>query len=531
MKRENDIEALIAAAVTGTLSAAEAARLLTACRHRPEILRQLQDHLVMERLLRWHGMEGTVPDGFTDEVLARMEGQAVLAPDFTPRVMEQLPADPLPRTAWSLAGMLLMGAAVVTLFAVGERLLPTPEAGRIVAHLTSSEAAPEFENTETFVTGQRLQLKTGLARLQFERGAELILEGPAELEFTGDNGGILHRGSASVHVPESATGFTLLGPDTRVIDVGTRFGMKVSPERPTEVHVMEGLVLTSTTAQPAKRELHQNEAIAIIKGEAQTIAAQPARFVTALPQRKSGPFGYLHWSFDEDAGTEFRNSGPGLEGSTSSAYRRTLQPDAPGPQRASGVFGPGVFLDGEDAFLETDFPGIGGGGARTVAMWMKVPADWTPEHGYALASWGSLQKAGNAWQMSVNPGDHGGAIGHLRVGVHQSYAVGTTDLRDGRWHHLAAVMYEGEKAAIATHVLLYVDGELEPAEIKSTRIIATDVESPNAVKLQLGRNLMTPKGPLSPKQFFRGWLDEVYVAGEALTQAQIRLLMQENRVK
>lgn len=140
----------------------------------------------------------------------------------------------------------------------------------------------------------------------------------------------------------------------------------------------------------------------------------------------------------------------------------------------------GIFLDGREAFVASDFPGIGGSSARTVAMWVRLPEDGRPETGYSLASGGSHEGLGAAWQMSVNPGFHGGHTGHLRVGTYHDYAIGNTD-----------------------------------------------INCKKAVALQLGRDLISSV----EKYHFRGWIDEVVVADEALTQSQIRQLMRENRIR
>ncbi|MFD2257558.1 hypothetical protein ACFSSA_12820 [Luteolibacter algae] len=51
------------------------------------------------------------------------------------------------------------------------------------------------------------------------------------------------------------------------------------------------------------------------------------------------------------------------------------------------------------------------------------------------------------------------------------------------------------------------------------------------MKLQLGKNLAGRPGVKSDKLFFRGWIDEVFVADEALSLEQIRELMQSSRLK
>jgi hypothetical protein len=523
----DEADLLVARATAGTITPAETERLLQACRADPALTRALHRDLKLERLLAFHGNQRSEPGAFVREVMARLEAPPSAPAAFVGRVIQQLPRRKRARIfSFPVPRVLLAAAAVVVGIASLWMLNREPAA---VAQLTGVEAIQWTRPPDKWSAGGRLEVAAGFARIKFARGAELILEGPAEIELTGANSAVLHRGAAAVEVPPSATGFTLVSPDTRVVDVGTRFAMRVAPQEPTQVHVLEGLVIASTHAHPEKHELRADQAIEVVSGAARPIPANPARFLTALPSHRVTPTGYLRWSFNELTGTLCRNDGPGIDGNRADALLSTAEPGGQLPERVPGVFGQGLFLDGESSYLETDFPGIGGARARTIAMWVKVPADWTVQHGYALASWGSFLEPGSAWQFSVNPDARHGPIGHLRVGTHGSYVVGVTDLRDGQWHHVAAVMFEGTQPEVSTHVLLYVDGRLEPAEAKSTRWIDTDTASPNAVKFQIGRNVSPANAPGSPRRFFRGWIDELFVADEALMANQIEILMRENR--
>ena len=62
-------------------------------------------------------------------------------------------------------------------------------------------------------------------------------------------------------------------------------------------------------------------------------------------------------------------------------------------------------------------------------------------------------------------------------------------MRDDRWHHVAVVMYGGRRPDISTHVLLYVDGQLETTTNKAVREVRTDTSGQSARQVQLGRNI------------------------------------------
>jgi|GEM_PF-2588085 len=84
----------------------------------------------------------------------------------------------------------------------------------------------------------QLNLLSGLAKVRFDCGAEVILRGPAQLRVDSGMDCYLNRGELSATVPEVAHGFTVSTPLGQVVDLGTRFGVNVDKE--IEVQVFEG---------------------------------------------------------------------------------------------------------------------------------------------------------------------------------------------------------------------------------------------------------------------------------------------------
>ena len=135
--------------------------------------------------------------------------------------------------------------------------------------------------------------------------------------------------------------------------------------------------------------------------------------------------------------------------------------------------------------------------------------------------------AGAAWQVSVNPEPGEGPMGCLRAGAGSGAVVGTTDLRDGTWHHVGVVLYGGPNPDISTHVLLYVDGRLENTVRKTTLSINTrTAKTPH--NLWIGRNIATARPVPNTGKCFRGEIDELYLFTGALDQEEIRKLMSDN---
>ncbi len=98
--------------------------------------------------------------------------------------------------------------------------------------------------------GKRIRIERGLAEFQFRKGTRLVLEGPADLELLSDNSARLYKGKLSARVPDPATGFTILSPQGKVIDLGTEFGVAVADDGTTDVLVCEGKVEAYPAAGP-----------------------------------------------------------------------------------------------------------------------------------------------------------------------------------------------------------------------------------------------------------------------------------------
>ena len=142
-----------------------------------------------------------------------------------------------------------------------------------------------------------------------------------------------------------------------------------------------------------------------------------------------------------------------------------------------------------------------------------------------MVSWGKWahDDPGAVWQISVNPFSEDGPVGRLRVGVHGGMAIGSTDLRNDRWHHVAVVLYPSENPEFGQHVLLFVDGVLDPVSRRILGVIDTNTKEASH-GVWLGQNINID----SKNRFFRGALDEVYIFDAALSQEDIRALMQRN---
>ncbi len=108
---------------------------------------------------------------------------------------------------------------------------------------------------------------------------------------------------------------------------------------------------------------------------------------------------------------------------------------------------------GTNDFVEvSSYTGVTGTNSRTVELWVKTSNTGT------LTMWGAntiRQKFG----IRINNGSYG-APGVIKAEVNSGYKIGSTDLRDGEWHHVAVTFFNDGTPNIADSII-YVDGELE----------------------------------------------------------------------
>lgn len=372
-----------------------------------------------------------------------------------------------------------------------------------------------------------LNLIGGTAEISFDCGATVWMEAPAVLHLNSPSHARLESGKATVEVPDGIHGFVFETPGTLLSERGSRFGVAVESDGSTEIHVLQGKVeINGKWGDLESLMLGENRPVRV---DAQGVMLAGGRYrADEFPAREPIsrellPEWFLHWSFDSAATSRatFRDSGEGphrfpaevrLSGSKGSV---SLIP---------GHFGNGIRLNGERAFLATQFPGIAGASPRTLAFWVRIPANTPETFAYSILSWGS-EDFGRKWQIGWNTGqDNRGTRGAIRTEVQGGYQVGSTSLLDGQWHHVAVVLAGGPYASTGSHLRHYVNGRLEASTATQIRTINTGIDGENAVPFSIGRRLDDDR-----QQTFKGDLDEMYLFPIALTPEQILDLYLENR--
>jgi hypothetical protein len=434
------------------------------------------------------------------------------------------PQDPVKFPLWALL-------ALAALFAIGF-FIDSAYFAKKPSYKFSNSVSAIWSEGKSYEIGEspeknKLALVSGYTELETQTGVKLILEGPAELELLSNEKVILTKGTLVTYIPDPKVTFTVQTPKADITDTGTELALTVEENGDTELHALGGQVEFSLDG---KKSLLENSQAQIMTAKQSVLAkADAGRFMRILPKKPQDKISFINWSFNEGQGEEAAQQSKNLADKNYNGYFRSTYENGNKPQWVNGKFGKALDFDGTGGYLETEYPGIGGTQARTVSFWVKIPQDAIKDHAISMVAWGSYEGKGKTWQISWNWREKDGVVGALRAGLYHGQIVGSKDLRDGQWHHVAVVLFGGKRANISTHILLYVDGQLEQASRKSILDVKTDVESKNAIKVLMGRDAMAYLQKTKKHKVFNGAMDEVYIFNCALDESQIRSLMNYNK--
>jgi hypothetical protein len=229
------------------------------------------------------------------------------------RQVNSITSAPRPRNLrWQIAGFsAVLAASLLAIFLWQETPVADPEQLAAPAESAIAEEAAatvtqlsaptwkkgerEYHFGDALPNGSRICLDAGMAKLTFECGAEVMLEGPCDFIVRDEMVGILNKGKIAANVPRRAFAFAILSPGVDFVDLGTSFGVSVDDSGKSELHVFEGEVLYSPT-DPEERERHQsvhvtaNNAVGFqANGAPSDIAMNSEQFSPLLALRKATP--------------------------------------------------------------------------------------------------------------------------------------------------------------------------------------------------------------------------------------------------
>jgi hypothetical protein len=241
--------------------------------------RELRSHLAMDNRLHQHENRSSSADSFVRSVQSTVAAEED-AEAFVDKVIHladlEQPDTAVSRAPWIITTLAMAACLTLVFFLVDRPTIhetaveaPEPE-DRGVAVVSGIVGEISFHGT-ALVNGDvvepgLLEFAAGYLELEFYRGARMTVGGPARLEFVDSQNVICHFGKVRAQVPAVAKGFTVMTPESQVVDLGTEFAVSVGPAGETEIHVFDGEVEAyDVDRTPASKKL-------LTAGQAMTVA-------------------------------------------------------------------------------------------------------------------------------------------------------------------------------------------------------------------------------------------------------------------
>ncbi len=116
---------------------------------------------------------------------------------------------------------------------------------QVVAHLADQmnvkwDDAYRVPRDSGSMVQDRYRIMEGIVKIQFDHGAEVLIEGPAIYELVTARELTMSQGRCYVKVQPEGKGFTVNTLNSQIIDLGTEFGVLVDDTNKTQLHVFKG---------------------------------------------------------------------------------------------------------------------------------------------------------------------------------------------------------------------------------------------------------------------------------------------------
>lgn len=148
----------------------------------------------------------------------------------------------------------------------------------VYAIVKSATGVNEMAN-RSHIDGDWHEIAAGTLELVTIRGAHVVIEAPARFRFESIQRLRLDTGRLAADVPPSAKKFTVVTPTGEVVDLGTKFGVDVSQNGQSEVHVFQGEVIARSAQGGDRQNLYDGDAFLLRAGNGQTRELRSAAFI------------------------------------------------------------------------------------------------------------------------------------------------------------------------------------------------------------------------------------------------------------
>lgn len=393
--------------------------------------------------------------------------------------------------------------------------------------------------------GRKYKLDSGLMEITYDTGAKVILEGPCTYEVASASGGFLSLGKLTGKVEvEKAQGFFVRTPTAIITDLGTEFGVEVSPKGPTLSFVFQGRIavqavdaagqaygrvvtLTENQSIQVAAEGDSSNVIAVTTSDTagKTTAMKFVRTILAVDRRSYSQTvladrPLFYWTFDEPDGPAYEK--------VRHLAQQALQPEISASRCSHAAIGSGLNLGRAADFSKaagcfaSNTMGMRQGempGAWAIEFWVQRTTTQADRTGQCLMNAGvSIPDGPKKPYDNRNPAvifnwPKNAVENELQLmRVYKYPTHGGPVLADDRWHHIILVFYGNGTFGVAPRVDAIVDGDLRTIDLGRF-----------SAGFNLNGRLLVGAETLDGKSPFRGRIDELafYDLGHIVTIAEI----------
>jgi hypothetical protein len=413
---------------------------------------------------------------------------------------------------------------------------------------------------QTLRVGQSLGLASGVAEIEFDIGAKVILQSPASLELLSPKSARLIIGKATVEIKsERARGFKIVTPETIFVDQGTEFGVEVAPGGSSKVHVFKGEVdVDHGGPNPWTQRLLEDAGARMETGEEGMTLVQDTGecFIRSMDEADRDRHTVAYWRFEDHpigkALPHTSQSKKPVRATTDSTfngndlftYYRTAQPRISGDVPAAVV--PQTGTENRGCLDNTFQPGRKGqhdlytmsqfSHAAPLNVERITPAQWTIEVSVKAKQISNTPQT-FVGRDEINPYASYRSNGPLTRLAFQINAKNRFELHfydiDERRHEViaqelpvkAAHWYNLAALSDGRALRLYVDaGDRRGYQLRAETAL------PNTGNTALGCGRNDPEWSIGrgrddktgrPGEFFQGWIDEVRISDVARKPAEL----------
>jgi hypothetical protein len=393
-------------------------------------------------------------------------------------------------------------------------------------------------------------LDEGIGQITLSGGAKVIVQAPATFEIKSGTLFDLAQGQLSAKVSHENGRLTVITPDLIAVDLGTEFGVKVSPEdKKTHLEVFVGQVraqLGDDTHAASSTVIEANQSVAVKTGSSVIDADTPTpleyvrfdelrgragdggdsglnRWKLFVDLLRQDPGLTAYYTFEPDASKAdmLLNQSPATNGRYEGLFGIPDKADS-SPIWSKGRWGKGALKFGDhgqtavriasdqDLIRSKNF---------SVAFWVKRSELQKPVHllnqGFNGKRCFNVELLGGLGKTSalLQPNSLYFDFGREST---QSQLLGTIP-QNSQWVFIAITI----DADRTTRV--YLDGQL--SETNQLRVI----EAPHTGDFYIGRTSPDSIKDSSLKDFFQGVMDELAIFHRALSEAEVRRMYEAGK--